>query len=241
MIHGWGIENYNSRIDCEQIGEDVAWRHRKRLVDLLLEKYPVRFFNLPGFCCVAEPKAAYFDLEDFSDNLANWLSGQVTKPAAIVGYSFGGAVALDYKIRHRSDVPVVLIAPALKRKETIKSQLGGFGRKIAPRKYADTLKSLYQTIFSRYYSEGTPFLRASYDKIARRDLRPMLGTVAPSELLLVYGDADKSTPAEYITKIVEQHHLNCMIIPGGDHNIGETHPDKIAAAIVSFISKSHDF
>ena len=102
-----------------------------------------------------------------------------------MGYSFGGAVALDYKVRYKSDIPVILISPALKRNETVKSQMGKIGKHIVPQKYFDSLKSLYQTIFSKYYREGTPFLRASYDKIARRDIRSLLDLVDPKDILLV--------------------------------------------------------
>ncbi|KKT42490.1 MAG: hypothetical protein UW88_C0006G0008 [Candidatus Collierbacteria bacterium GW2011_GWD2_45_10] len=237
MIHGWGTRSYNSNLDCEKVVEGTAWSQRQELVNLLEKRYPVRFFNLPGFCCVKEPKKESFDLEDFSDYLGNWVKEQNVKPEAIVGYSFGGAVALDYKVRHKSNIPVILISPALKRKETVKSQMGKIGKHIVPERYFDSLKSLYQSIFSRYYREGTPFLRASYDKIARRDIRPLLELVDPKDILLVYGDSDTSTPADYISEIVEKNGLNCLIIKGGDHNIGETHPDEVSSAIINFLSK----
>lgn len=237
MVHGWGTGSYNSNLDCEKASEDVAWSHRRELIDLLQEKYSVDFFNLPGFCCVEEPQKEAFDLEDFSDNFAKWLKDKKTNPAAIVGYSFGGAVALDFKVRYKSDIPVILISPALKRKETMKSQIGRLGKNIVPQRYLDSLKSLYQSIFSKYYREGTPFLRASYDKIARRDIRPLLDSVDPKGILLVYGDSDTSTPADYISEITEKNNLNCLIIKGGDHNIGSTHPEEVSMVIIDFLSK----
>lgn len=236
MIHGWGTQSYNSNLDCEIVKEDVAWSQRRELVNLLGKKYSIRFFNLPGFCCVKEPENQAFDLEDFSDYLKMWIDDQNVKPEAIIGYSFGGAVALDYKVRHRSNIPVILISPALKRRETIKSQMGKMGKHIVPQRYFDSLKSLYQSIFSKYYREGTPFLRESYDKIARRDIRPQLEMVDPEDILLIYGDSDTSTPADYISEIVEKNNLNCLIIKGGDHNIGGTHPGEITSAIIDFLS-----
>ncbi len=236
MVHGWGTGSYNSNLNCEEVGDDVAWGNRKELTSLLQEKYTLRFFNLPGFCCVEEPKNDYFDIEDFSDYFAKWLKDQKVKPSAIVGYSFGGTVALDYKVRYKSQIPIVLIAPALKRKETVKSQMGAMGKSLVPQKYFDKLKFLYQLIFSRYYREGTPFLRASYDKIARRDIRPLLEEVDPKDILLVYGDSDTSTPAEYISEVVDKNDLNCIIIAGGEHNIGSTHPEQVTSAIIDFLS-----
>lgn len=237
MVHGWGTRNYNSNLDCEKVGEDVAWSQRRELLSLLEEKYPLKYFNLPGFCCVEEPRKQVFDLEDFSDNFANWLKDKSIKPTAIIGYSFGGAVALDFKVRYKSDIPVILISPALKRKETVKSQIGKMGKHIVPQRYFDSLKSLYQSIFSKYYREGTPFLRASYDKIVRRDIRPLLDSVDHKDILLVYGNSDTSTPAVYISEIVEKNNLNCLIIKGGDHDIGGTHPEEVSKAIIDFLSK----
>ena len=237
VVHGWGTGSYNSNLNCEEADRGVAWIHRQELINSLEIKYAVRFFNLPGFCCVEEPIKESFDLEDFSDYLEEWLNRQDVKPEAIVGYSFGGAVALDYKVRYKSNIPVILISPALKRKETIKSKIGKMGKRIVPERYLDSLKSLYQSIFSNYYREGTPFLRASYDKIARRDIRPLLDLVDPKDILLVYGDSDTSTPADYISEIVEKNGLNCLIIKGGDHNIGKTHAEEVSSAIIDFLSK----
>lgn len=237
MVHGWGTRNYNSNLDLGSIDESVAWSHRQDFINLLREQYSLRFFNLPGFCGVGEPEEKSFDLEDFSDYLYKRLNTEKVKPSAIVGYSFGGAVALDFKVRYNSNIPVILISPALKRKETIKSKIGKLGKYIVPEIYFDSLKSIYQSIFSRYYREGTPFLRASYDKIARRDIRPLLDAVNPKDVLLIYGDSDTSTPADYISKIVRENNLNCIIIKGGNHNIGETNPEEISSAIIDFLSK----
>lgn len=236
MIHGWGVNFYNSNINCEKVEKDIAWKDRRELVNLLKEKYSLLNFNLPGFCCTEEPNKHYFDIEDFSNYLAKWLKDKKTKPSAIVAYSFGGAIALDYKARYKSDIPVILISPALKRKETIKSQFGSMGKGFIPQIFFDSLKSFYQSLFSRYYREGTPFLRASYDKIARRDTRPLLDKVDLKEILLIFGEQDTSTPVEYILEATEKNHPNCIIIKGGGHNIGGTHPKQVSSAIIEFLS-----
>ena len=80
-------------------------------------------------------------------------------------------------------------------------------------------------------------MSASYDKLARRDIRSLLDLVDPKDILLVYGDSDTSPPADYISEIVEKNGLNCLIIKGGDHNIGKTHAEEISSAITDFLSK----
>ncbi|MFZ3069114.1 MAG: alpha/beta hydrolase [Microgenomates group bacterium] len=237
MIHGWATRSYNSNLDCKEINEGIAWSQRQGLINILEKEYSIRFFNLPGFCCIKEPQKQAFDLEDFSDYLDIWIKSKGIKPVAIVGYSFGGAVALDYKSRYKSDTKVILISPALKRKETIKSQMGKMGKHVVPKKYFTLLKSIYQYIFNKYHREGTTFMRASYDKIARRDIRSQLEKVNPKEILLIYGDSDTSTPADYIYEIVEKNKLNCFIIKGGNHNIGDTHPEEIFSAVAAFIPR----
>ncbi len=241
LIHGWGTKNYNSNLVNEVGSENVAWKERRELIDKLEEKYVLKYFNLPGFCGVPEPEADSFDLEDFADYFAKWLENQGTKPLAIIGYSFGGALALEYKCRYKSDIPLALVAPALKRQETARSYAASLGKNIIPSKYFDLLKSFYQVVFSKYYREGTPFLRASYDKIARRDVRSLLGEVSPKDILLVYGDSDGSTPFSYVSELVDKRDLNCYVIAGGDHNIGQTHPDEISSAIIDFFQNNYDF
>lgn len=237
MIHGWGTKSYNSNLDCEKVSEAVAWNQRQELVSLLKTRYLIRFFNLPGFCCVKEPKKRAFDLEDFSDCLDKWIKKEDVKPTAIVGYSFGGAVTLDYKVRYKSIFPIILISPALKRHESLKSSIGKFGKFIIPRKYFNLLKFVYKFIFNKYFREGTSFLRQSYDKIVRRDLRSHLKIVNPKEILLIYGDSDTSTPSKYISEIVEKNNFKCHFIKGGNHNIGETHPKEIFSTITNFLNK----
>lgn len=237
MVHGWATNCYNSNFGCENVEESVAWAQRKKLLNLLRKRYQLLYFNLPGFCCVKEPaNKKAFDLEDFSDYLNTCLINRKVVPKAIVGYSFGAVVVLDFKIRYKSNIPIVLISPALKRKETIKSAMAKIGKYIVPSECFSSLKSLYQFIFSKYYREGTPFLRASYDNIARRDARSLLRLVNIDEILLIYGDSDGSTPMHYVSKITSERNLNLCIIQGGDHNIGNTHPEMVAKAIIDFLN-----
>lgn len=207
MVHGWATNCYNSNFSCENVEESVAWTQRKKLLDLLQRRYRLLYFNLPGFCCVKEPDKKAFDLEDFSDYLNIWLINHKVIPKAIIGYSFGAVVVLDFKVRYKSNIPIVLISPALKRKETVKSAMVKIGKYVVPSEYFSVLKSLYQFIFSKYYQEGTPFLRASYDNIARRDARSLLELVNTNEVLLIYGDSDGSTPMHYVLKIISEK--NC--------------------------------
>ncbi len=237
LVHGWGTSNYNSNIP-KGSPASITWKERAKLVGLLQEKYNLLFYNHTGFGGEPEPKQKTYNLDDFTNHFNSWLVRHNTKPIAIVGYSFGGAVALNYKAKFNSPIPVILISPALKRKETLKSFIAKVSKQAIPVKYLKELKHLYQSLFSKYYSLGTPFLQSSYDKVVREDLRPLLKVVNPKELLLVYGQFDNSTPVSLVTKQVKEHNLNLKIIKNGDHEIGQTHPKQVFSIISNFIKKS---
>lgn len=237
VVHGWDPRVYNHQLDCQQVEKSIAWQNRRNLISLLKAKYSLSFFNLPGFCCVPEPDVKAFTVGDFSRSLADWLKKQPTQPGAIIGYSFGGVVALDYKVRFEKKIPVILISPALKRKESIRSSIARTGRHIFANHCYGWLKHFYQVIFSRYYRQGSLFLRTSYDLIVRHDARSLLQRVDSKEILLIYGENDQSTPVEYIEDLVKKQGINCLVIKNGGHQIGSTHPQQISKAIDEFLSE----
>lgn len=234
LIHGWDPNYYNKNVAANS-SENIAWSHRPDLIRLLSEHYDLEYFNLPGFAGVPEPKERYYDVEDFTDRLASWIGSNEKDPKVIIGYSFGGAVALDYKSRYKTNTPVVLISPAIVRQESAKSTIGNTAKQIVPPSLISPLKDVYQKIFSRYYRLGTPFLRSSYDHIVRRDLSSLLDEVDPGGALLIYGNKDTSTPWHLVEQKVKAAGLDYEIIEGGGHNIGQTHPDNIVAAINQFL------
>lgn len=78
------------------------------------------YCNLPGFCGLEEPEVDAFKLHDFALYFHEWNERCGTLPIHL-GFSFGGAVALYDKARFWSFARLVLVSPAIKRRETIKS------------------------------------------------------------------------------------------------------------------------
>lgn len=233
LIHGWGTSSYNSQLPTKP-PKDAAWNSKKELTSLFENYYNLHFYNLPGFCGTPEPKKHSYDVEDFAADLNSWLQSNKIAPDAILGYSFGGAVALCHKVNFNSKTKIILVSPALKRKETLKSFLAKYLKTITPQIFSKSFKHVYQSVFSKYYNLGTPFLKASYDKIARRDLRPLLTQVKPEEVLLIFGDSDTSTPSTYLKNYTNKD--NIKIIKNGDHEIGVTHPREITNQINTFLN-----
>lgn len=238
LIHGWDPDYYNNRIGNRPIQEDIAWEHRNQLTSFLGSEFKLSYFNLPGFCGIPKPKKDYFDVEDFTNNFADWFTRQEKPPELILGYSFGGVIALDYKIRYESDIPVVLVSPALARSTSLKSWLAQQGKNLIPEVISQQLKSYYQRLFSRYYREGDEFLQKSYDHIARRDFANSLTQVDRTSILLIYGAQDTSTPWSLVKDKVTGANLDHYLVANGGHTIGQTHPDEIVKAINAFLKKN---
>ncbi|MCX7928453.1 MAG: alpha/beta hydrolase [Patescibacteria group bacterium] len=234
LIHGWDYRFYNNNIN-KNASKDIAWSKRKILIELLGKRYRLNYFNLPGFCNVPEPSRERFDVEDFGDYLANWIKRKRHKPYAILGYSFGSVVALDYKARHNNHIPTVLISPAIRRKETFKSEIAHLAKGLIPEFISGALKNSYQYLFSKYYRNGTPFLRKSYDLIVRKDETCKLRSVDPKSLLLIYGLEDNATLWQDVENVVVKIGINYGLIKNGKHNIGETNPLEIVKLIDKFL------
>lgn len=236
LVHGWDFRYYSEKCGVES-GGSVAWRDRRELVELLSGEYKLHYYSLPGFCGEREPRDDNWDVENFADDLDSWIKMNGISPKLIIGYSFGGAVALEYKLYSSSRVPIVLVSPAIVRSKSIWSKFGGLIGERLGRYDLDQLRSVYQYIFSKYYREGTPFLRKTYDKIVRSDLRSELEKVGVAEILLIYGVDDNVTPWSLVESIVKDRGMSYQLIDGGGHNIGQTHPEEICEAISWFMER----
>ena len=94
LIHGWNYRNYTSQTD-----EKDAWHNRKEFVDNLSKKYEVYKLNLPGFCGEKEYKDAW-TLDDYAKFIEDYLTKQKIDVDYILGYSFGGAIAITYYLKY---------------------------------------------------------------------------------------------------------------------------------------------
>lgn len=73
------------------------------------DHFALRYYNLPGFCGVEEPEDGNFDIEKFTGGFAKWKKENVPNAKVLIGYSFGGAILLDYKARYKDSVPTMLV------------------------------------------------------------------------------------------------------------------------------------
>ena len=108
LIHWWDYDNYYGRIDKE------AWHNRTKFVNELEKYFEIRKPDLPGFGLQKEPNVKKYTIEDYADYIHDYIVKNDFSPDYILGYSFGGAVAVTYLEKY-GDVKLILVSPALIR------------------------------------------------------------------------------------------------------------------------------
>lgn len=229
LIHGWNYANYTSS------GCADAWENRSRFVTELSKHFEVASFNLPGFCGEKDPQIPW-TLDDFASFVGQKI--QQGKPDYILGYSFGGAIALRWKkTTGDTRVKTILISPAIIRKYE-KVNLNIFQKilkVVLPERIISILRNAYLTkvIKNPYYANASSVMRKTYRNIVALDLRNDLASVSDS-ISLIYGENDTATPPALVKSVLGKcfkiHSLN--IISGGGHDIANTHTEELIFVIL---------
>lgn len=230
LIHGWNYLNYSSLTS-----ETDAWHNREEMVRELEKNYIVYKINLPGFCHQEEPDCKEWDLEDFAQYIENYLISKHLKIDYVLGYSFGGAVAVTWKNLFHHDAKLILVSPALIRnfkhsKSFLKTP--SFMKKIRNKIRDWYLINIVKTNEMVY---GTTFLRNTYQIIVRKELMEEVKKINPNELMIIYGDKDDMVlPLKFYESMDDLYKKRIFFIPDGGHNIGKTNYMEICKLIVSF-------
>ena len=111
LIHGWDYENYYGHINHS------AWDNRSKFINELAIDNKVYYMDLPGFGLRKEPYAKVWTLDDYAKFINNYIKINNLNIDYILGYSFGGAVALQYKKNYTMHIKEILVSPALVRNE----------------------------------------------------------------------------------------------------------------------------
>lgn len=229
LIHGWNYTHYTSS------GCGDAWANRSRFVTELSKYFEVISFNLPGFCGEKDPQVPW-TLDDFTSFVGQKI--QQEKPDYILGYSFGGAIALRWKKTTRDTrVKAILVSPAIIRRYE-KENLNIFQKilkAVLSDKIVSTLRDIYLTkvIKNPYYASANGVMRKTYRNIVVLDLRDDLLSV-PDSITLIYGEDDTATPPilvkNMLGKCFKKHNLH--IISSGGHDIANTHTEELVSVIL---------
>ncbi|KKR53067.1 MAG: hypothetical protein UT90_C0015G0004 [Parcubacteria group bacterium GW2011_GWA1_40_21] len=231
LIHGWNYANYTSS------GCVDAWANRSSFVVALSKHFEVVTFNLPGFCGEKDPETSW-NIDDFAKLIQKKVRQE--NPDYILGYSFGGAVALRFKkITGDIHIKVILVSPAIIRKYEKKVYSHGIFQRILktilPEKSISILRDIYliKIVKNPYYAGASRVMRETYRNIVSVDLRNDLLFVTNS-LSLIYGEKDTATPNELVRNVLKNStaHHNLYVISGGGHDIANTHTEELVSVIL---------
>ena len=228
LIHGWDHNNYTSS------GCTDAWSNRSRFVEALSRHFEVVRFNLPGFCGEKKPAHPWI-LSDFAQYLDRVI--QREKPDIVLGYSFGGAILLNWKAASdNKTIKAFLVSPAIIRRYENRSISVGWPKVILPERLIALVRDFYLTSVAKnpYYTKASPVMRETYRNIVSLDLRDDLLKVSDT-LVLIYGEQDSATPPEPVKDLLvsRKSHHQLRVIDGGGHDIANTHTDELVSTIVN--------
>ncbi len=230
LIHGWNYRNYTSMTD-----EDDAWHNRKHFVDLLEEDFNIYKLNLPGFCGEKEPDKKYFTLDDFADYINDYIQKNNIPVDYVLGYSFGGPVAITWKNKYPSKVKLILVSPAIIRNQDKSKKFVKTPRVLKP--FRDFVRDLYLIYYvkNNEMRYGTKFLRNTYQEIVRKDVTDELEKIDPNEVCIIYGTLDKMVkPYKLQEKVNQDYKKRIAFIENGGHDIANSHPEEIISDIKKF-------
>lgn len=235
IIHGWGYDNYSN-----QTNSINPWRNRKKFIDNISKKYDLFFITLPGFCQQEEP-ANPWTLDDYTKFVNERISLEKVKPDFILGYSFGAAVALNYKLMFKSKEKLILVSPAIARKYKSKENIKLNKLKHIAQKLPDKLSSflhdsyLSYIVKNPYYYKGNKFIKQSYLNIVNIDLSDKLSLLNKSEYRLVFGENDTATPPNTLLEKNNDIIDNVDILKNGTHDIANTNTEELIGCIDDYI------
>ncbi|MBQ8659281.1 MAG: alpha/beta hydrolase [Bacilli bacterium] len=232
LLHGWNYRNYTS-----QTSETDAWHNRSELVSELEKEFNVYKLNFPGFCGSPEPDKSW-TLDNYAEFVSNHIKSLNVDIDYILGYSFGGAVAIRYKTNFKGKENLILVSPAIIR-------TSNKSKKFAKTpKIFDGIRSFLRDLYIIHVVKtnemvyGTKFLRKSYQSIAREDLKDEVKLLPKDEFVIIYGSDDEQvSPKKVMEYLGNTYEKNIEVVPGGKHNIGVTHSGETMKLIKSYVKK----
>ena len=229
LIHGWNYKNYYNQTNKS------AWDNRINFINELMKNNNVYYPDLPGFGIKQSPKDKKWSLDDYSKYIDNYIKDNNLKIDYIIGYSFGGAVAIDYKYKFNNSIKLILISPAIirnskKSKKFINTPNAFNGIRNKIRDFY-----LIHIVKTNEMVYGDKFLRNTYQDIVRIDLLPIVGKLDYKDINIIYGKSDDMVcPMEVLSKVNDDLKKKISIIDGG-HDIANTNTDEVIDIISKII------
>jgi len=232
LIHGWSFENYSGVTDRANV-----WDGNPDLIRLLSQHFHVAIFNFPGFCISELPDRAW-RIDDFAQYVEDFLVQNIYHPVAVLGFSFGGAVAVRWKRRFVNTVPLLLVSPAISRSPG-RQRFLAILKLVLPVPLIASLKEWLKVrvLGNSRYKLASRFVKETYLNIVTEELSADLLGLKPQEVRILFGSDDLETPAELLIKKLPSKWLSRItVIPNGRHNIIETYRNDVVSELISLIA-----
>lgn len=227
LIHGWNYDNYTSRTN-----ETDAWHNRKKLVNELSKYYNIYKLNLPGFCYEAEPNKTW-NLDDYAKYIRDYINNNHLNIDFILGYSFGGAIAIRYKTMFKDETKIILVSPAIIRNNNKSKKFMRTPKLIQPIRNIIRNAYLIYIVKNKEMKYGTKFLRNTYQNIVRDNLLHELKTIDKDDYIIIYGTNDEMVNPKPASKSINSDNIKWII--NGYHDIANTNYEEIVNIINKYI------
>lgn len=223
LIHGWNYDNYHNRTQNKN-----AWENRKEFIEELKKYYNVIYPNLPGFGIAEEPKEKEWTLNNYANYINEYIKNNNLNIDYILGYSFGGAVAIRYKTLYNRNSKLILISPAIIRNQSKTKKF------IKTPKSLENIRKIIRNLYTIYIVKtpemkyGTSFLRNTYQIIVRDELIGELEEFNSNDYLIIYGEKDNMVdPNRMINESNQKIKKKIKVIQNGGHDIANTHTKEL--------------
>ena len=218
------------------LGDSRLWR---RQVEALAEDFEVVAPDLPGYGGTPLPTEPFSYVDAVAEHL----------PAALVGNSFGGAVALRTALVHQDRVPkLVLVGPGLPAWDWTAELREHFAAETAAWDDGDrgrvTQLNLDFWVAPAHHDEVRPQTERAFDLQTAHEEPDVLWPDMPrlSSLriptLVVVGDDDKPDFRAIAHHLADEiPDADLAIVPGAGHLVGVEQPEELNALLLEFLSE----
>ncbi|MBI2009208.1 alpha/beta hydrolase [Candidatus Saccharibacteria bacterium] len=214
-----------------------------KLTEVLQEHYTVLSLDLPGFGGTQAPPHAW-GLNDYSKFVGDWLKKiSINETYAIVGHSYGGAVAIDAIASKEVRVKklVLLASAGIRNKKIIRKKILKAAAKTAKAPLmllpANKRRRLRRKVYSAIGSDLTllPHMELTFKRMIGEDVQLAAQTIK-TPTLLIYGTKDRDTPVADGRKISAAIKNSKLEVMDGGHFLHQEQPEAVAQLVEEFLN-----
>ena len=230
----------------------------EQMVPELSKEFKVWRYDVRGHGQTKRPPGTELSHDLWADDLARFMDAFGIEKAPVAGWSMGGAIGLDFAVRHPSRLTHLILIGAgsplmprtdrsgFDRRREMK-EAGASGEEIMDETFEFTMKAFspeslkerpagvqrVKELLAAHYS--LPIEEMSIPSRARADIGSELGDIQCPTLILV-GDYDPLTPvaeSESLSAAIPNSYMK--IIPNCGHNYAFEQPEITTQALMTFV------